>query len=356
MSVPDRRTGRLVALVAVLAAGIVPAGAATAPSPLAGTRNIPVAATFDVVTAYENHSPAHGIVHAVRRVEGATVLYWSEGFATERASFNGAQPEPSMSDRWKPTELFAPPALLDTVGLKAYTTLVTEDGGSCLCTPLVAPRDEAGTMFVFYNVYPPLPPETRTVSVRIGLGTVIADVPVTVGPLLPAVDPANPIVLGQGWPRVDPAAVAAAPDKDRSVSPLQSRLEDVADHLTTVQAPAQVSVELSTDVLFAVDSAVLNPAAQATVARAAAIVNERAKGGTIAVTGHTDNTGTDAHNDVLSLQRAQAVRAALAPLVTVAGVTYTVEGHGEREPVADNSSDAGRQANRRVAVAFAPKD
>ena len=43
---------------------------------------------------------------------------------------------------------------------------------------------------------------------------------------------------------------------------------------------------------------------------------------------------------------------ALAPQVQAVDLDITVEGRGEKEPVADNSSDEGRQANRRVSVTY----
>ncbi|HET7489140.1 MAG TPA: OmpA family protein [Acidimicrobiales bacterium] len=351
-----RRRRRAAALVATLLVAALPAGAA--PAGVAGTKRVPVAGTFEVNPTTRNSFPvARGAVQAVRRVPGGTVLYWSLGFpeGSGDVTFFDTQRHPLLADRWGPRGLYAPPRLVDAPARKIYTTLVVKEGGDCLCSPPSAARDEAGTVFVFYDVYAPLPPGTTSVSVQMNYGKVLSGIPVEDGPLEPALDPAEPIVLGSGWPRIDQAALAAAPDKQLSVQDLVTRVEDVAEHVTTVEAPAQVSLELSTDVLFAVDSAVLNPAAQASVAKAAATVNARAGGGVISVTGHTDDTGTDAHNDVLSLQRAQAVQAALAPLVAVQGVTYKVEGHGEREPVADNTTDAGRQANRRVTVAFAPK-
>lgn len=39
----------------------------------------------------------------------------------------------------------------------------------------------------------------------------------------------------------------------------------------------------------------------------------------------------------------------------VPGVTYFVEGKGEREPVETNSTEEGRRTNRRVAITFSPK-
>ncbi|MBR1447961.1 MAG: OmpA family protein [Bacteroidaceae bacterium] len=65
------------------------------------------------------------------------------------------------------------------------------------------------------------------------------------------------------------------------------------------------------------------------------------------VQGHTDNQGSDKINDPLSQQRAEAVVKALENL-GVDGFNLRAVGKGSHEPVADNSSDAGRAKNRRV--------
>lgn len=67
------------------------------------------------------------------------------------------------------------------------------------------------------------------------------------------------------------------------------------------------------------------------------------------VIGHTDNTGGDASNERLSLARAIAVRDHLAARGLTQG-TLGVEGKGEKEPVADNATGAGRAQNRRVEI------
>lgn len=71
----------------------------------------------------------------------------------------------------------------------------------------------------------------------------------------------------------------------------------------------------------------------------------------ILVEGHTDATGEDAYNKKLSDRRAEAVE---DYLVTqgVANGRITTKGYGENQPVADNNTDAGRKANRRVEVAI----
>jgi len=69
----------------------------------------------------------------------------------------------------------------------------------------------------------------------------------------------------------------------------------------------------------------------------------------IRIIGHTDNTGSDAVNDPLSVQRAQAAKQYLA----ARGVDpnrIAIAGRGEHEPIADNSTEAGRARNRRVEI------
>ena len=69
----------------------------------------------------------------------------------------------------------------------------------------------------------------------------------------------------------------------------------------------------------------------------------------VRIIGHTDNTGSDAINDPLSQRRADAARDYLA----ARGVDprrIVTSGRGEHEPVADNSTEAGRARNRRVEI------
>ena len=69
----------------------------------------------------------------------------------------------------------------------------------------------------------------------------------------------------------------------------------------------------------------------------------------VRIIGHTDSTGSDELNNRLSVDRAEAVKNYLVSR-GVNGSAVQIAGRGEHEPVADNSTDAGRARNRRVEI------
>lgn len=69
----------------------------------------------------------------------------------------------------------------------------------------------------------------------------------------------------------------------------------------------------------------------------------------LAIEGHTDSTGTAAHNQELSAARAAAVCDALAER-GVAAARLRAAGYGAARPVADNATALGRARNRRVEI------
>ena len=70
----------------------------------------------------------------------------------------------------------------------------------------------------------------------------------------------------------------------------------------------------------------------------------------VAITGYTDNVGSDEYNLKLSLQRAQAVADYLIYCAKIDPKRIKIEGKGKADPVADNSTKEGRAKNRRVEV------
>lgn len=71
------------------------------------------------------------------------------------------------------------------------------------------------------------------------------------------------------------------------------------------------------------------------------------------VLGHTDSTGTEAVNKVLSEKRAQSVAAMLRSR-GVAAARVATRGYGASQPIGDNGTDTGRALNRRVEIKVVP--
>ena len=110
-----------------------------------------------------------------------------------------------------------------------------------------------------------------------------------------------------------------------------------------------VKVTFDSGILFATNRADLNAASKASLTQFAGVLKNNADCD-IAIYGHTDNTGSDAINNPLSVKRAQAVQSYLLGQGVSAAQIKTVDGQGSTNPVADNSTAEGRKQNRRVEV------
>ncbi len=107
-------------------------------------------------------------------------------------------------------------------------------------------------------------------------------------------------------------------------------------------------VNFDSDILFAVDSAVLSQEARGSLDEFAGVMMDYPKTA-ILIQGHTDSTGSEQHNMALSERRAQAVYNHLA-LRQVDESRMAAIGYGEGYPVADNATPQGRALNRRVSI------
>lgn len=99
-------------------------------------------------------------------------------------------------------------------------------------------------------------------------------------------------------------------------------------------------------VQFDFDKASLRPDSVPVLDKALAVLKARPTI-KVSVQGHTDNVGSDAHNQTLSTARALSVRTWLADH-GIEPARLSSQGFGKTQPVADNASDAGRARNRRV--------
>ncbi len=302
---------------------------------------------------------ATALVHGVRRVPGGTVLYFSVGLpsGSTNTGWTGLS-RISQARRYGVSSgsTLGTQFLVDMARKQVYSVLVDSERRALASPNTAWARTKSGQFYVLYQVLPELPADLTTIDVLVGNADVIHDVPISDGLMEPAVEQTNPLPLGQGWPKVDLAAVAASLDPAQSVHDLTVVTSDLEKTVVQREKKDSVSVDLAADVLFAVDSDTLTAAAKTKIQAAADQINERSAGGDIRVVGHTDDSGSSSYNDDLSKRRAQSVANVLKPLVTVAGATYKIEGRGEREPVADNDTSSGRQENRRVSVIFTPQE
>ena len=108
----------------------------------------------------------------------------------------------------------------------------------------------------------------------------------------------------------------------------------------------QLKLNIPSDLSFDFGSAAIKPAMHAMLDSFANSLRDDPNAH-LSIIGHTDSVGTATLNDRLSLDRARRGRDYLVAR-GVAPARISIEGHGEREPVADNGSEQGRAQNRRV--------
>jgi outer membrane protein OmpA-like peptidoglycan-associated protein len=110
-----------------------------------------------------------------------------------------------------------------------------------------------------------------------------------------------------------------------------------------------VKVSFDSGILFATGKADLSQSAKNSLVQFAKVLNEN-KDCDVAIYGHTDNTGSDAVNQPLSVSRANSVSNYLKSCGVSGTQIKSVEGQGSTNPIADNSTAEGRKQNRRVEV------
>ena len=110
---------------------------------------------------------------------------------------------------------------------------------------------------------------------------------------------------------------------------------------------ADVNAQLATEnILFDTDKAIIKPVSERTLDEIADILGS-CSGSAFEIAGHTDSDASDAYNLDLSQRRVDAVLRALANRgVDTTG--YVARGYGESQPIASNTTAAGKARNRRV--------
>lgn len=130
------------------------------------------------------------------------------------------------------------------------------------------------------------------------------------------------------------------------------------ESVTDANGLEAVKVTFDSGILFPTSSSTLQAAAKTSLQKFATTVLNVYTDADVAIQGYTDNAGwkncnatqSAEKNEALSLQRAQSVQSYLLSQNVNSSQIKSVQGLGEANPVADNSTAAGKAQNRRVEI------
>jgi outer membrane protein OmpA-like peptidoglycan-associated protein len=161
-------------------------------------------------------------------------------------------------------------------------------------------------------------------------------------------DPRVAALLGAGIGGITGAAIGSYMDQQEAE--LRAQLQGTGVSVTRVGQ--QIILNMPSNITFGVDSATVQPTFSETLISVGLVLKKFNKT-IVDVYGHTDNTGSDAHNQDLSQRRAVAV----ATILANQGIDqrrFYIEGKGETDPIASNANETGRSQNRRVEIQISP--
>lgn len=138
--------------------------------------------------------------------------------------------------------------------------------------------------------------------------------------------------------------------QDRQEAKLRAELQ--GSGVSVTRMGDNITLNMPGNVTFATDSSDLSPAFFNVLTSVSKVMVEFNKT-VVEVAGHTDSTGSAAYNQGLSERRAGSVSRFLQSQ-GIDGQRLITVGMGEDRPVADNSTESGRQANRRVEITMVP--
>ncbi len=217
--------------------------------------------------------------------------------------------------------------LLDSKNRKRYLNY-EQSNGSCFCSP-TSGNIASGDTLEMWIIYPAPSTDVDSMTITTPLTPPILDVPIS-----------------QSSETVENTGLA-----EPRIIDLVIITDDLEDQTGRTESGEEVSIILSSDVLFETNNAELSSDAQEILEQVAIEVND-ASSTVVKIDGHADNTGSDSVNLPLSEERAKSVESVLSELVNREGVTFEVEGYGSKDPIASNDTEEGRERNRRVSITF----
>jgi outer membrane protein OmpA-like peptidoglycan-associated protein len=169
----------------------------------------------------------------------------------------------------------------------------------------------------------------------------------------PATAP-SPVDTTARWAALGEKINLKLPDGSEINVPSRGVEVRLVNYLNDASAPVSDTTWFDFDrLLFNTGQATLQPASQEQLTNVAAILKAY-PGVKIRLGGYTDNTGDPAANLQLSEQRANNVMAQLTQL-GIDPSRMSAQGYGQESPVADNSTEEGRQQNRRISLRVTEK-
>lgn len=133
---------------------------------------------------------------------------------------------------------------------------------------------------------------------------------------------------------------------ERQAKQLEQQMSGTGVSVEQNPTTGNIDLVMPGNITFAFDDATLNSSFKPTLSKLASTMNQYNQT-TVTIAGHTDSRGDASYNMKLSRDRAYSV----ANYLTASGVAANriqVVAYGESRPIASNSTDAGRQQNRRV--------
>jgi len=161
-------------------------------------------------------------------------------------------------------------------------------------------------------------------------------------------DPRIAALIGAGLGGLTGAAVGHYMDQQEAE--LRAQLQSTGVSVTRVGN--QIILNMPSNITFATDSGTVQPGFNETLVSVGLVLKKFNKT-IVDVYGHTDDTGSDAHNQDLSQRRAVSV----ATILANQGIDqrrFYIEGKGESDPIASNATETGRAQNRRVEIQISP--
>ena len=155
-------------------------------------------------------------------------------------------------------------------------------------------------------------------------------------------------IIGTGIGALAGGAVGAYMDRQEQ----ELRRQTAGSGVEIERRGDELVLTMPSGITFAFDRYDVQPQFRPTLDRVAEVLGDYPQT-MIDIYGHTDSVGSDAYNQTLSENRARAVADYLS-MQGVNKVRMATLGYGETQPIADNGTESGRAANRRVEIRIVP--